>query len=817
MQKKHHWVSTLFAVILLLLALLAWIYFAPIRLGGHNEYILINGTSMEPDIKANDLIIVREADVYQVGDAVAYRNPALNVVVFHRIVGKVLDGFILKGDNNDWEDSYIPTYTDIIGKQWGHFTKIGKIFVFIRQPLFLAILVALTGGITLEFLLFNSKKKKKVRNSNQAPISKGFTQQIRNLFANSNKAAPDTSHPGSQPYLDSREMRSAKLIKAREMNGTIEIVFLVLGFAFILSLALGLFAFLNPVTHLTTQQKLYQQTGSYAYTAAAPAGVYDSQSLKSGDPIFTKLTCNLNFTFKYLLLGEGLNNFSGSYQTTAVLSDPSSGWTRVIPLEPQRSFDQGKFTSLVQMDLCTMQSIIKEMETQTGMAPYTYYLSINPLVVVSGKLEQAEFFDTFTAPLIFQMDAVHASLVKADPLVDPLNPTKDGAAEYELLSPNSLSILSLDFPVSLARTISLIGFSISLIGFPILFLIISKTAKQSKEISLRLKYGSSMVDVEPTNAPRTRSMVDLLTMDDLALLAERNNKVIFHEKRGWLHTYQVEADQITYRFTLAEIHEDPDTNLHQANHISAFNLHEGITKGEFQVYYQPIISLLDRKIQAVEALLRWERPNNGLVEAKDFIVQAENTGLIDTLGEWVLLEASKQVKEWHKNGLPLRLVVNFSRRQIEMHPAQLIAQVLKKNGMSLDDLQIEISETSLIKNPELIFSNLTALQKMGVHLSVDGYTGISSLTNLKQIPFESIKIDRSLIKQLDQREGAEYVQAIISAVLERGLNVVAEGVENHFQMNLLRSHFCSQAQGFLIAQPAPADKISTLLLKHVQC
>lgn len=462
-----------------------------------------------------------------------------------------------------------------------------------------------------------------------------------------------------------------------------------------------------------------------------------------------------------------------------------------------------------------MQTIIKGMETQTGMSPYTYTLSINPMVVVSGKLNNTKFFDTFTAPLVFQLDTVHASMVKPDPLLDPLNPIKNGLAELEAPGPNSLSILGLSIPVAAARTLSLVGFTISLIGFFALFMVISKTTKQSKEMSLRLKYGSSMVDVEPTKAHRTRTMVDLLTMDDLALLAERNNKVIFHEKRGWLHTYQVEADQITYRFTLAEMHGNPGVNTRQANHVSAFNLQEGINKGEFQVFYQPIISLVDRKVQAVEALLRWERPHNGMVDAKDFIVQAETTGLIDTLGEWILLEASKQVKEWRQNGLPLRLVVNFSRRQIEMHPARLIAQVLEKTGMHLEDLQIEISENSLLKNPELIFSNLYELKKMGIHLSVDGYTGISSLTNLKHIPFESIKIDCSLIKQLDQPEGAGYVQAIISAVIQRGLNVVAEGVESHFQMNLLRSHYCSQAQGFLIAQPAPADEISVLLLKRV--
>lgn len=335
MHQKYHWISTVFAGFFLFLALLAWIYFAPIRLGGQNEYILISGRSMEPRIQPNDLIVVQQEDVYKIGDAVAYRNPILNVVVFHRIVGQALDRFIVKGDNNTWADSYNPTKADLVGKEWAHIANVGKIVVLFRQPLLLAIIVALIGGITLGFLFFNSKKKKNAKNPQPAANFKSITQHIRSFFSHTYKTSQNMVRPGSPPYPDSRQERSTQLIKAREMNGTIEIVFLVLGFLVILSLALGLFGFLNPVMHQTTLQTPYQQTGSYSYTASAPAGVYDTQILRSGDPVFTKLTCSLNLSYNYLLLGEGLNAISGTHQLTAVLSDPASGWTRIIPLEQQ--------------------------------------------------------------------------------------------------------------------------------------------------------------------------------------------------------------------------------------------------------------------------------------------------------------------------------------------------------------------------------------------------------------------------------------------------------------------------------------------------
>ncbi|KAF0111104.1 MAG: hypothetical protein FD147_1205 [Chloroflexi bacterium] len=811
MSVKRRWFYNFFAGFALVLAAIFWILFAPVRLGGQNEYILINGNSMEPAIKQADLIIVRKSDFYRVGDAVAYRSPELKNVVFHRIIGLELDRYIFQGDNNDWIDSYKPNISDLIGKQWIRIPNAGKVVEWIRKPLFAALLVAGSGGIILGFL-FNKSRKKKV-GTTVDPISRFKEGVIKtwDTTSRSENAIPSSAITVNPPFSEPEHSRSSQMLKARHLNGVIEVSFFLLGLFALASLALGAFAFFNPLTRLTTQNNLYHQKGTYTYNAPAPAGVYDSQMVKSGDPVFTKLTCSMKLLFNYAIMADGLQNLTGTHQITAVLSDPTSGWTRVIPLEPLQTFNQDNFSSQVQVDLCQMQTITKEMEAQTGMTSYNYSLALSPNVTITGQLQNADFNDTFTTPLVFQLDAVRAYMVKSDPQIDPLNPIKDGIAKFEFIEPNSLTILNIKIPVASARTLSMLGFSVSLVGLLVLLTLISHTSRRSKEMLIRMKHGSSMIDVESSDISLTRSAVDVLDIDDLARLAEQNNTVILHEARGWLHTYLVEADQITYRYTLNDAQETSKIEQHQESRVSAFNLQQGIKNGEFKVFYQPIVSILDRRILAVEALLRWQHPQNGLLSAKDFINQAETTGLIDTLGEWMLQEASRQVKEWRKNGFPLRLAVNFSRSQIEKQPARLISQVLDRTGMSLDALQIEISETSLIKNPELIFSNLMELQKMGVHLSVDGYTGDSSLTNLKQLPFESIKIDRNLIMKLDQPQEAEYVQGIISAALDRGLNVVAEGVENRFQMNMLRSQYCSQAQGYLIARPAPAVEISALL------
>jgi signal peptidase I len=811
MSVKRRWFYNFFAGFALVLAAIIWVLFAPVRLGGQNEYIIINGNSMEPAIKTGDLIILRKADAYQVGDAVAYRSPSMKNVVFHRIIGMELDHYIFQGDHNDWVDSYKPTFSELAGKQWIYIPNAGKVVEWVRKPLFAGLLVAVCGGIILGFLLKKSKKKK--IDVAVDPISR-FKERIVKTWdaaSRSKNAVPKSAMTVIDPLSTAEQNKSRQNLKAREINGAIEVSFFVFGLFALAFLALGAFAFFNPLTRLTTEDYPYRQKGNFSYTAPAPAGVYDSQTVQSGDPVFTKLTCKMNLLFNYVIGGEGLQNLSGTHQLTAVLSDPVSGWTRTLPLEQPQTFTQDIFTSQVLVDLCQMQTITKEMEAQTGMSLYNYSLAINPNVVISGQIQNTDLNDTFTTPLVFQLDAVRASMVKSDPQADPLNPTKDGLAQYEFIGPNSLTILNNKLPVVSARTISAVGFVISLLGLAGLLMIISRTSKRSREMLVRMKYGSSMVDVESSDAHLSRPSVDVKDIDDLARLAERNNTVILHEARGWLHTYLVEADQVTYRYTLNEVQDNPINGEQRSDSVSALNLQQGITNGEFKVYYQPIVSILDKHIIAVEALLRWQHPQNGLMSANEFISQAETTGLIDVLGEWVLQEASRQVKEWRKDNNPLRLAVNFSRRQIEKHPARLISQVLERTGLGLDALQIEVSENSLLQDPELIYKNLVEMQKMGVHLSVDGYTGDSSLTNLQQLPFESIKIGRNLIMKLDQPREAEYVQGIISAALDRGLSVVAEGVENRFQMNVLRSQYCNQAQGFLIARPAPADEISALL------
>jgi signal peptidase I len=812
MMKIHYrWFLTFFSGISLVLAVVIWVVFAPTRLGGQNEYIFINGNSMEPAIQTGDLIVVKRARNYQVGDAVAYNNADINQVVFHRIIGREGTSFIFQGDHNSWVDSYKPTLAELIGKQWLHIPGAGKLILLVRKPLLAALAAGGAGGIILAFLLHKSKKKR----TSGLPT----TTHSENISSLAPPPLPGSSESISFPAQEDLSLALQKRpvsrpgMSASNLNSFIEISFFVLGILALGSITLLLFGFFNPLTRQTTNEYPYTQSGSYEYNAPAPIGVYDSQSVNSGDPIFTKLTCQVNLLFTYSVAGQGLDGLAGAHQLTAVLTEPTSGWTRTFALEPQQSFAGDNFSSLALVDLCQMQAVAKEMELQTGTSNYTYSLAIKPNVILSGKIQGVDLSSEFSTPLIFQLDAVKAYVNSPDAKIDSLHPVLESVQTHQVTEANAFRIFGFDLPVRSARNIGLIGLLLSFSGLTVLLFAISQSSKDNKEMLVRMKYGSSLVDVEPTTQNETRVSVNVKDIDDLAKLAERHNAVILHQLVGSIHNYLVEANGVFYQYSLSDdesrIKPDAQTTI-----LELSDIRKGIQKGEFVVYYQPIVSILDRKIVAVEALLRWHHPTKGLVSAGDFISEAESTGLIGELGEIVLREALAQIRIWRNDGLPLRLAINMSQLELEQNPSNLIASVLRLNGLTPDSLLVEISENSLKSNPEQVLNSLKKLLSLGVHLSIDNYKGDFALELLDQISIEYLKIDRSLILTIDQPGSALGVQEIIAAALQRGIKIIAEGVENRSQINQLKSQFCTQAQGYFIARPAPAADITALLIGH---
>lgn len=240
-------------------------------------------------------------------------------------------------------------------------------------------------------------------------------------------------------------------------------------------------------------------------------------------------------------------------------------------------------------------------------------------------------------------------------------------------------------------------------------------------------------------------------------------------------------------------------------------LHHAVDNGELRLHYQPKVCLVSGAVVGVEALVRWQHPQLGLVPPARFIPIAEESGLIIPVGQWVLAEACRQAVEWRQQGLDgLRVSVNLSARQLQQGlVVQQVTDALNSTGLPAPDLDLEITETAVMRNPEAAAETLRALKALGVSISLDDFgTGHASLGYLKRFPIDVVKIDRSFVHEMTtNRSDADIVGGVIGLVHRLGLKVVVEGVELAEQVVLLRSMACDEVQGYHFSPPVPASDL----------
>ncbi|MBD2075524.1 EAL domain-containing protein, partial [Phormidium sp. FACHB-592] len=247
-----------------------------------------------------------------------------------------------------------------------------------------------------------------------------------------------------------------------------------------------------------------------------------------------------------------------------------------------------------------------------------------------------------------------------------------------------------------------------------------------------------------------------------------------------------------------------------------------IERQEFELHYQPIVSLKNKQLVGFEALVRWRHPQRGLVSPGEFIPAAEDTGLIVPLGWWVLQEACRQMQVWQQQFAvkrSLSMSVNLSGKQLTQPDAvERVKQILQTTGLHPSSLKLELTESSLMEHAESTITMLQQLKTLGVQLAIDDFgTGYSSLSYLYRFPVDTLKIDRSFINKMDvELEKLELVRTIATLSWNLSMDVVAEGIETQQQLSHLKALGCEYGQGYLFSRPVDAIATEKLIAEHAQ-
>jgi len=245
------------------------------------------------------------------------------------------------------------------------------------------------------------------------------------------------------------------------------------------------------------------------------------------------------------------------------------------------------------------------------------------------------------------------------------------------------------------------------------------------------------------------------------------------------------------------------------------DLRRSVERDELRVYYQPQVDLASGLIVGLEALVRWQHPQRGLISPIEFIPLAEESGFVVQLGDWVLRSACRQIKRWSDAGLaPRQVAVNVSAIQLSRgRLVESVREALQETGIAAHQLELEITESSVMLDREKSLQSLADLKALGVQLSIDDFgTGYSSMAYLQQLEVHKLKVDMAFVRDMTTNAGnASIVKAVIALGHSLGLEVIAEGVETLDQARQLRLLECDVIQGYLISQPLPVDTMTEFL------
>ena len=514
MTRPPHLRSWLLSATLVVLAVAAWLVLAPTQIGGETSYVTTSGISMAPRFHTGDLAVVRPARDYKVGDIVAYRSTMLHTVVLHRIIAVKGDRYVFKGDNNDFVDPTRPARADLVGRLSLRVAHGGRVLAWLHTPLMAALLM---GGLAALLLVgaTHQRRRRDRRRPNEA------------------RAARPVQDPGGIFGLDTQIVFTASAVAAMAF------------------LALSALAFSHPATKPIAVKTPFTEKVSFGYHAKASAGpVYTDGVVSTGDPIFLKLVHRVRVNVHYRLAATAPQRVGGTMEILLRLTSPT-GWNRTVQLAAPKRFTGDYAAGAVTLDVPALQSLIRKVERLTGGTPGSAYnLSITPRVHLTGTLASQPLTSDYAPALSLQLDALQLRPGAGSPATggqkDGLNPSRAGTVSSASTKPNRLTVRGHAVPVTTARWIALIGFLLA--ASAALLSGVRLLGDSSDPTSHVNRYRHLIVPIAGTTYDPARPPIDVTSIQALAQLAERSERLILHHQRDGADTYLVDDEGTLYRY-----------------------------------------------------------------------------------------------------------------------------------------------------------------------------------------------------------------------------------------------------------------------------
>ena len=520
---------------LALVALVAlWRLLAPVPVGGTVSYVITHGISMLPEYEAGDLVLVRKAESYSVGDVIAYRSENLDQPVLHRIVEAGEDSYVTKGDNNSWFDSDHPSDADVMGKRWAHLPGAGNWLQKARSPVGATLLL---GLLALSFFMGNGRKKKE-------------------------------KQAGSGPQMAGLMTRSLDAVGKRAVSGAAALA--------VLFVVAGIYGFTRPTTRPIVGDAGFSHVGTFGYNAkVARSPVYPDGSVGPDQPIFLTLVDQLDVTFDYVMETTAEANVSGEALVFARVTG-ASGWKKAVPVARRTAIREGNAHLEGTLDLEAIQRYVTEVQTITGLPESEQTLELVGRVAIDGEVASERVDDEFVPILTFSLSAhqlqpKHLPVTQDEPPVatdepaapeDPLaflTKTQPGQISTSRLAANDVDLLGASVPVSSLRRFSLLGLVICLGAMLLAWIRFSQDATRADEASrISTRYGDWLIPVEAVRSRPSDTIVQVTSMEALARLAETYERMILHEESAeGAHSYYVEQEGTLYCYSITEAAVSP--------------------------------------------------------------------------------------------------------------------------------------------------------------------------------------------------------------------------------------------------------------------